>query len=61
MGSAPGVGGVASALLEREGELASLSAFVDATAGGAAQLVVVHGRAGIGKTQLLAAGRRRAR
>jgi DNA-binding CsgD family transcriptional regulator len=60
MSGASGVGAAAPALLEREHELGTLAAVVDATAAGAARLVVVEGPAGIGKTQLVAEGRRRA-
>ncbi|MDX6486036.1 MAG: hypothetical protein QOF43_1189, partial [Gaiellaceae bacterium] len=44
-------------LLEREGELAALQAYVDAAAGGAGRLIAIEGRAGIGKTRLLAEAR----
>ena len=40
-------------LLEREGELAALHAYVDAAAAGAGRLIAIEGRAGIGKTRLL--------
>ena len=49
------------ALLEREHELASLEALIaDAAAAGEARVAVVEGRAGIGKSRLLAAARERA-
>jgi len=44
-------------LLEREGELAALHAYVDSAATGAGRLVAIEGRAGIGKTRLLAEAR----
>jgi DNA-binding CsgD family transcriptional regulator len=44
-----------SALLERAGELARLSAQVDATAAGEFGLVVIEGRAGAGKSAILRA------
>ena len=48
-------------LLEREHELASLDGLIDDAAGGRqARIAVVEGRAGIGKTRLLAAARERA-
>jgi DNA-binding NarL/FixJ family response regulator len=53
MGSPPG-------LLERERELATIDALVDDVCGGAARLVVVEGRAGIGKSRVLAAAREHA-
>jgi DNA-binding CsgD family transcriptional regulator len=40
-------------LLEREGELAALHAYVDSAASGIGRLVAIEGRAGIGKTRLL--------
>src|SRR5262245_16341225 len=57
---ASGVGAAAATLLEREQELASLAALVDEAASGRARLAIVEGPAGIGKTQLLTEGRRRA-
>ncbi len=50
----------ADELLEREHELTLLDALVDGAAAGEAGLVVVEGRAGIGKSRLLAAARERA-
>ena len=48
-------------LLEREHELAALEALIDdAAAGHQARIAVVEGRAGIGKSRLLAAARERA-
>ena len=47
--------GTGSALLEREGELARLSAQVDATAAGEFGFVVIEGRAGAGKSAILGA------
>jgi DNA-binding CsgD family transcriptional regulator len=47
-------------LLEREHELGTLGAVVDETTAGSARLVIVEGPAGIGKSQLVAEGRRRA-
>ena len=47
-------------LLERDRELASLHAMLDAAAGQQAGLVVIEGRAGIGKSRLLAGLRERA-
>jgi class 3 adenylate cyclase/DNA-binding CsgD family transcriptional regulator len=44
-------------LLEREGELAALHAYVDSAAAGAGRLIAIEGRAGIGKTRLLAEAR----
>jgi class 3 adenylate cyclase/DNA-binding CsgD family transcriptional regulator len=44
-------------LLEREAELAALHAYVDAAAAGAGRLVAIEGRAGIGKSRLLAEAR----
>jgi class 3 adenylate cyclase/DNA-binding CsgD family transcriptional regulator len=44
-------------LLEREGELAALHAYVDAAATGAGRLVAIEGRPGIGKTRLLGEAR----
>ncbi|GAA1847656.1 AAA family ATPase [Pseudonocardia ailaonensis] len=46
-------------LLERERELADLDAALDAAATGAGEVVLVHGEAGIGKTSLVRAFRRR--
>jgi class 3 adenylate cyclase/DNA-binding CsgD family transcriptional regulator len=40
-------------LLEREGELAALHAYVDSAASGSGRLIAIEGRAGIGKTRLL--------
>jgi DNA-binding CsgD family transcriptional regulator len=50
MGPQPG-------LLERERELATIDALVDDVREGAARVVVVEGRAGIGKSRVLAAAR----
>src|SRR4051795_13057705 len=47
-------------LLERERELAAIDTLVDQVADGAARLAVVEGRAGIGKSRVLAAARDRA-
>jgi class 3 adenylate cyclase/DNA-binding CsgD family transcriptional regulator len=44
-------------LLEREGELAALHAYVDSAAAGAGRLIAIEGRAGIGKTRLVAEAR----
>src|SRR4051794_30457810 len=44
-------------LLEREAELAALHAYVDAAGAGAGRLVAIEGRAGIGKSRLLAEAR----
>src|SRR3954453_17953286 len=44
-------------LLEREAELAALHAYVDAAAACAGRLVAIEGRAGIGKSRLLAEAR----
>jgi tetratricopeptide (TPR) repeat protein len=44
-------------LLEREGELAALQAAVEAAAGGAGRFVAIEGRAGMGKTRLVAEAR----
>src|SRR5205085_8044403 len=44
-------------LLEREGELAALHAYVDAASAGSGRLVAIEGRAGIGKTRLLGEAR----
>src|SRR3954454_7138522 len=44
-------------LLEREAELAALHAYVDSAAGGAGRLIAIEGRAGIGKSRLLAEAR----
>jgi class 3 adenylate cyclase/DNA-binding CsgD family transcriptional regulator len=41
-------------LLEREAEIAALHAYVDAAAAGAGRLVAIEGRAGIGKSRLVA-------
>src|SRR5215216_6712725 len=46
-------------LLERDRELAKIAALTDDARGGAARLVLVEGRAGIGKSRLLAAARER--
>ncbi len=40
-------------LLEREGELAALHAYVESAASGIGRLIAIEGRAGIGKTRLL--------
>jgi class 3 adenylate cyclase/DNA-binding CsgD family transcriptional regulator len=40
-------------LLEREGELAALHAYVDSAASGVGRLIVIEGRAGMGKTRLV--------
>src|SRR5262245_10217316 len=45
------------ALLERESELATIHSHVEAAARGAGRLTVIEGRAGIGKSRLLAEGR----
>jgi len=47
-------------LLERDRELVKIAALVDDARAGAARLVLVEGRAGIGKSRLLAAARGRA-
>jgi len=44
-------------LFEREGELAALQAYVDSASSGAGRLIAIEGRAGIGKTRLLAEAR----
>ena len=44
-------------LLEREAELAALHAVVDAAAAGAGRVVAIEGRAGMGKTRLVAEAR----
>lgn len=44
-------------LLERESELAALHAYVESAASGAGRLIAIEGRAGIGKTRLLAEAR----
>jgi class 3 adenylate cyclase/tetratricopeptide (TPR) repeat protein len=44
-------------LLERESELAALQAAVDAATGGAGRFVAIEGRAGMGKTRLVAEAR----
>ena len=44
-------------LLEREGELAALHAYVDSASSGAGRLIAIEGRAGMGKTRLLAEAR----
>jgi len=44
-------------LLEREGELAALHAYVESAASGTGRLIAIEGRAGIGKTRLLAEAR----
>jgi class 3 adenylate cyclase/DNA-binding CsgD family transcriptional regulator len=41
-------------LLEREAELAAIHAYVDAAVAGAGRLIAIEGRAGIGKTRLVA-------
>ena len=48
-------------LLEREGELKQLECALNGLLGGASQLVVLEGPAGLGKTALLDVARRRAR
>ena len=52
--------GPAAGLLERERELAALDSLIDDVGNDAARLVVVEGRAGIGKSRVLAAARERA-
>src|ERR1700733_10330500 len=47
-----------AALIEREGEVAALTAVIAEAAGGQARVVVLEGAGGIGKTRLLAEGRR---
>jgi DNA-binding CsgD family transcriptional regulator len=47
-------------LLERERELAAIDSLVDGVCAGSARLMVVEGRAGIGKSRVLAAARERA-
>jgi DNA-binding CsgD family transcriptional regulator len=49
-----------AALLERDRELAALRGLVDAAAAGDAALAIIEGRAGIGKSRLIAAGREHA-
>src|SRR5204862_4336821 len=44
-------------LLEREAELAAIQAAVDASASGAGRFVAIEGRAGMGKTRLVAEAR----
>jgi class 3 adenylate cyclase/DNA-binding CsgD family transcriptional regulator len=44
-------------LLEREAELAALHAVVDAAASGAGRVIAIEGRAGMGKTRLVAEAR----
>jgi class 3 adenylate cyclase/DNA-binding CsgD family transcriptional regulator/tetratricopeptide (TPR) repeat protein len=44
-------------LLEREAELAALHAVIDAAASGAGRVVAIEGRAGMGKTRLVAEAR----
>jgi class 3 adenylate cyclase len=44
-------------LLEREGELAAIQAYIEAAAAGAGRLIAIEGRAGIGKTRLVAEAR----
>jgi DNA-binding CsgD family transcriptional regulator len=51
------LGSQARPLLEREGELAALSALIEAARSGDGRLVLVEGPAGIGKTRLLAEAR----
>lgn len=46
-----------SPLLEREAELAAITALVDAARGGAGRLIAFEGRAGMGKSRLVAATR----
>jgi DNA-binding CsgD family transcriptional regulator len=48
-------------LLERDGELGTIDALIGRVASGQGALLVIEGAAGIGKTQLLAAARERAR
>lgn len=50
----------ANILLEREGELATLDSGMEAAAAGSGSLILIEGPAGIGKSELLAAGRSRA-
>jgi predicted ATPase len=45
-------------LIEREGELARLARLVEATIAGEGRMALIEGRAGVGKTRLLAEGRR---
>jgi DNA-binding CsgD family transcriptional regulator len=47
-----------AALIEREGEVAALTTVIAEVAGGQARVVVLEGAGGIGKTRLLAEGRR---
>src|SRR5215217_3740964 len=49
-----------SSLLEREREMAVVDALIDDVLAGTARLVVAEGRAGIGKSRVLAAARERA-
>ena len=51
------LGSSARPLLEREAELAALSALIGAARSGDGRLVVIEGAAGIGKTRLLAEAR----
>jgi class 3 adenylate cyclase/DNA-binding CsgD family transcriptional regulator len=44
-------------LLEREAELAAIEAYVESAASGAGRLIAIEGRAGMGKTRLLAEAR----
>ena len=53
----PGGHRPASELLQRTSELSAIGLAVDAAAAGAGRVVLVEGRAGIGKTSLLRAGR----
>jgi predicted ATPase len=50
-------GSRARLLLEREAELAALSALIDAARSGDGRLIVIEGAAGIGKTRLVAEAR----
>ncbi|CAN5743273.1 LuxR family transcriptional regulator [soil metagenome] len=60
-GGARGLPGVDGMLVEREQELATLARVLDSARAGRGAVVVVHGPAGIGKTELLRAGMRAAR
>jgi DNA-binding CsgD family transcriptional regulator len=57
-GAAAGVGGQPLRLLERDADVSALEALVESTADGNGQLVVIEGRAGVGKTSLVAEARR---
>jgi class 3 adenylate cyclase len=46
-----------SRLFEREAELAAIHAYVESAASGAGRLIAIEGRAGMGKTRLLAEAR----